>query len=249
MARKKRERSIIGYYHLILRGNGKMILFENPKDFKSFIKKMIKALREENVRLCAYCLMNNHVHMLVYDPDFHTPKMVQKLAGGYARYYNDLERTCDPGHVFQGPYKSDPVNEEQHLTNLFRYILNNPKKAGLGPTEKYRWSSYKAFFKDNTILYLDYFREKFPTSEAYREYIGTPNDDVFMEDVPQKEKHDDNWAMDLIRQKLWVKSGTEVKGWDKERRDDALRSLKDAKLTLRQISRLTGVSYGAVHRA
>lgn len=249
MARKKRERSTIGYYHLILRGNGKMILFEEDEDDKFFIGKMDEYVETEDVRLCAYCLMDNHVHMLVYDPDFHTPKMVQKLACSYARYYNDLERNREPGHVFQGPYLSQAVNDEQYLTNVFRYILNNPKKAGVKPTEEYPWSSYDMFFWKNTSLYLDYFREKFPTDKAYREYIGTPNHDVFMEDVPQKEKHDDKWAMDVIRRKLGVKSGTEVKGWDREHRNDALRRLKATELSIRRISRLTGVSYGAVHRA
>ena len=247
MGRRARLISIMGFYHLILRGNDRMVLFEEEQDNRFFLKKMGKYTREEGILISAYCLMGNHVHMLVYDPENRASAMMQKLEISYTRYYNDTERAGHVGHVFQGPYLSEPINDECYLMNVFRYILNNPKKAGIAPANQYRWSSYKAFFRKASPLFLDFFREKLPTPAAYREYIGTPDDSEYMEDVPPA--RDDAWAIGIIRRKLGVKSGTEVKSWDKPRRDQALKSLKEAQLTNRQIERLTGISHSVVQRA
>ena len=247
MARKARLISILGFYHLILRGNDQMVLFESEQDYRFFLKKLGKYTKEAEIKLCAYCLMGNHVHVLVYDPEFHAPDMMQKLEISYTRYYNDTERGGHVGHVFQGPYLSEPVNDERYLMNVFRYILNNPQKAGMAPASGYRWNSYKAFFREDSPLFLDFFREKLPTAEAYREFIGAPDDGEYMDYIPRS--RDDNWAIGVIQKKLGVQSGTEVKSWDRARRDEAIRSLKEAGLTNRQISRLTGVSYGVVQRA
>ena len=240
-----RRLSLTGYYHLIMRGNNKQVLFEAPDDYRFFISRLGRYCHEGKIGISAYCLMENHVHILAHDPEAAFPEMMRKLGISYTKYCN--ERYERVGHMFQGVFLSEPVNDERYLLTIFRYILNNPKAAGICPADQYRWSTYKGFFRESTVLDLDFFREKLPTSEAYREYIMTSNDDECMEYT--KPVHDDNWAREVIRDRLCIKTGIELQTWDKPKRDGAFRLLSDAGLSLRQMERLTGIGRKVISRS
>lgn len=243
MARGKRERSESGYLHLITRGNNKQILFEEDDDRRFYLTRLGKYSREAEIRISAYCLMENHVHLLVNDPQDHVPEMMRKLGVSYTNYYNrKYERN---GHLFQGRYLSEAIRDEVYLLTVFRYILTNPAKAGICPADQYRWSSYRAYFKPDSAIDMGFIRERFPTAEAYREYIGAPNQDTCME----FEKTGDDEALERLREVLQVASGTELQAWGKDKRDEALSRLKAEGLTVRQIERLTGISRNIVQRA
>ena len=248
MPRSARKKSNSGYLHLIIRGNNKQIIFEDDDDRRFFIRRMGQYCRETEMKISAYCLMENHAHMLVNDPQDAVGTMMKKLTSCYAKYYNDkYERS---GHLFRGRYLSEPVDDERYLTVVFRYILNNPRKAGICPASEYRWSSYKAYFKEKTSLDLGFVKDRFPTAEAYREYIGAENEDVCLEYNETRKNGDaDAWAIALIREGLGVSSGSELQKWEREKRDGALRLLKEKGLTIRQIERLTGISRNIVQRA
>lgn len=248
MPRSARRKSSSGYLHLIVRGNNKQIIFEDDDDRKFFIKRMGMYCREAKIRISAYCLMENHVHMLVNDPQDAVGKMMNRLENCYARYYNGKYERC--GHLFQGRYLSEPIENDLYLLTVFRYILNNPRKAGICPASQYRWSSYKAYFKEKTSMDLGFVKERFSTEEAYRAYIGTENDDACLEYDQKKNAGDaDAGAVVLIRECLGVSSGSEVQQWEKGRRNEALRLLKEKGLAIRQIERLTGISRNSVQRA
>ena len=244
MARKKRESSESGYAHLIMRGNNKQVLFEEDEDYRFYLSKLGKYSRELQITINAYCLMENHVHLLVNDQQGHVPEMMQRIGISYTKYYNDkYERG---GHLFQGRYLCEPVRDEVYLLTVFRYILNNPRKAGICTADQYRWSSYKAYFKENTSIDTGFVKDRFPTEDEYRYYIGTDSDDACMEyDKPVK---DDNWALETIRSCLNVDSGSALQAMEKKDRDKALKRLKDEGLTVRQIERLTGISRSTIQR-
>ena len=238
MARKPRRMSISGYLHIILRGNNKQILFEKPDDYRFFISRMARYCREAGIRIIAYCLMENHVHILVHDPENTVSEMMKKLGVSYSKYYNEKYERI--GHLFQGRFLSEPVENDEYLLTAYRYILNNPRKAGICPAEKYRWSSYKGYFRNYEILDLDFIREKYPTAEAYREFIHAPNEDECLEFIPPT--RDDEWALGMIQEWFGVQSGTELQTWELPRRNSALKLLKEKGLSQRQIERLTGIS-------
>ena len=245
MARRLRCKSTTGYFHLIMRGNNKQILFEAPDDYRFFLSRMGKYCRESEIRISAYCLMENHVHLLVKDLQDAVPAMMQKLTLSYSFYYN--QKYGRTGHLFQGRFLSEPVNNDLYLLTVFRYILNNPQKAGICPAPDYRWSSYRGYFRPSASLDLDFIREQYPTAEAYREYINAENEDECLEYT--QILHDDAWARDILRYCLNASSGTELQAWEKEKRNSALHFLKEKGLSLRQIERLTGISRGIVQRA
>ena len=246
MPRNAREKSKTGYFHLIIRGNNRQVLFEDEEDYKFFIKRMGVCCRETGVRIGAYCLMENHVHMLVNDPEDAVGKMMLRLNVGYARYYNGKYERC--GHLFQGRYLCEPVENDLYLLTVFRYILNNPRKAGICPASEYRWSSYKAFFREKTSMDLGFVKDRFRTDEAYREFIGEENEDVCLEDRLDKSNPDAK-ALAVIRDCLGVRSGSEVQKMGKKERNEALRRLKEEGLSTRQIERLTGIGRNTIYRA
>ena len=246
MPRSARRGSKTGYLHLIIRGNNRQILFEDEEDRKFFIKRMGACCREAEIRLSAYCLMENHVHMLVNDQNGNVGTMMSRLDSSYARYYNDKYERC--GHVFQGRYLSEPVENELYLFTVFRYILNNPWKARICPAEEYRWSSYKAYFREKTSLDLGFVKERFTTAEEYRAFIGAENEDECMEDR-QETKYADGKAQAALCECLGVRSGTELQKMERKERDEALRKVKERGLSVRQIERLTGISRNIVQRA
>ena len=246
MGRRLRQGSRTGYLHLILRGNNKQILFEEADDYRFFLSRLGKYCREETIRISAYCLMENHVHLLVNDRENNTSAMMKKLSVSYAKYYNlKYERI---GHLFQGRYLCEPVEDEAYLLTVFRYILNNPRKAGICSASQYRWSSYRAFFRPETSLDLGFIRDRFRTDQEYRDYIDASADGNCLE-YEKPGPHSDARAQETIKERLDICSGTEVQAMKQQERNSALRILKNEGLSIRQIERLTGVSRNIIQRA
>lgn len=245
MPRKARQRSITGYSHVIVRGIGKQILFEENKDYGYYVSLIRKYAKETGVTVCAYCLMENHVHLLLYDIDGELAMFMKKVGVSYAAYYNKkYERT---GHLFQDRFISEAVEDEKYLLTVFRYILNNPSAAGICPASEYPWNSYGKYDEEESFVNTELFRHLIGDWEQYAEFIAKTNNDQCMEYQPVKK--DDAWAKARIRAVLGIESGTELQTYERTRRDDALRMLKREGLTIRQIERLTGISHSVVQRA
>ena len=83
MARRARSMSESGYMHIVVRGIGKQILFEDMQDYRHYLNRLERFCLETEVKVCAYCLMDNHVHLLVYDPSGNVSLFTQKLNGSY----------------------------------------------------------------------------------------------------------------------------------------------------------------------
>lgn len=127
------------FLHVVIRGAGQQVLFEDDQDRRYFLGRLARYRKDVEVAILAYCLMDNHVHLLVRDAEENVSLLMQKLEISYAGYYN---RKYDrSGHLFQGRYCSQAVADERHLISAFRYILQNPEKAGICPAAAYRWSS------------------------------------------------------------------------------------------------------------
>jgi len=236
--------SLSGYYHVIVRGVGKQILFEEEKDYRYYISLLKKYSGEIPVTINTYCLMDNHVHLLLRDTDNCLPLFMKKTGVSYAAYYNKkYERT---GHLFQDRYLSEAVETREYMLTVFRYILNNPMAAGICPASEYMWSSYRRYgdpdsFVDTKLLY-----KMIGSWEKYAAYISTGNDDRCLE--YNMRNRDDEWAREIVKEVLGKNSGTALKGFDKEPRDNALRDLRACGLSVRQIERLTGIGRGVIQR-
>lgn len=120
MARQARKRSNTGIYHVMLRGIDKRDIFLDGEDREKFIENIIKAKEVGNFEIYGYCLMDNHVHLLIKE-DEEIGTNIKRITVGYVGWHNNkYERT---GHLFQNRYKSEPVETESYLIIVLRYIL------------------------------------------------------------------------------------------------------------------------------
>src|SRR5688572_3895200 len=140
MARPIREVVAGGVYHAVARGNRGARIFRDDADYAEYLKLLAGVVRRFRWQVLAYCLMGNHVHLVVETPEPNLPAGMQWLHGKYGRYFNDRHDLF--GHVFQGRYKAIRQATDEQLGHVLRYIALNPVEAGLckHPRE-YRWSS------------------------------------------------------------------------------------------------------------
>lgn len=143
MPRFPRNHQKTNYFHVITQGINKSFIFDNPEDIKYYIKNMYEITNKCNVVIKAYCIMNNHAHLLINaESTEQLSKYMQCLNTRFAVYFN--KRYKRVGYVFRDRYKSEGIYDEKHLYNCINYIYNNPVKAGIcNKPEEYKYSNYK----------------------------------------------------------------------------------------------------------
>ena len=138
MPRAAREKSKSGVYHIMLRGINRQNIFEDDEDREKFIQT-VNICISKDIKIYAYCLMNNHVHIMIKDD--HLDITMRKLCANYVYWYNKKYQRC--GHLYQDRFKSEVVENDSYFITVLRYIHQNPIKAGLCKAiEEYRWTSY-----------------------------------------------------------------------------------------------------------
>ena len=230
--------------HIIVRGIGKQILFEDDSDRRTYLSFLEKYRGETEITIFAYCLMENHVHLLIQDRNGAAPLFMKKMGVSYAQYYN---RKYDRiGHLFQDRYKSERIEDDAYLLTVFRYILNNPPKAGICEASQYPWSSYREYGQ-NGLANTEMLREMIGSDEDFQRFILQWDETECME--AEHRKQDDTWAMAMIQKTLHISSGTQLQQYARQQRDEALALLKKKGLTVRQLERLTGINRGIIQKA
>ncbi|MCR4788266.1 MAG: transposase [Lachnospiraceae bacterium] len=245
MPRCARKVSASLYMHVIERGIGKQLLFEDDYDYRYYLKKLEFYCMETDVRVCAYCLMDNHVHLLVKGEAESITLLMKKIGVSYSWHYNKkYERV---GHLFQDRYKSEPIENEASFLRVFRYILKNPQKAGICSAVQYRWNSYRLYEHPLPFMDLSVIRGLLGDFSRYKEYIEQEDKDSGLEF--SEARHNDAWAKEEMTRCLGIPSGAVLQNYGKKERDAALVRLKERGLSVRQISRLTGIGRNIVQAA
>ena len=143
MARQKR---VVGdglVYHVINRGNNRQAIFLDEDDFRLYLGLLYRYKVKYDFKLFAYCLMTNHVHLLIQTTAKATvSQIMQSLTNAHTRHYHYKYKTS--GHVWQGRFKSPIVSDDQYMLKVMQYIEENPVRAGMvNNVCDYKWSSYK----------------------------------------------------------------------------------------------------------
>ena len=135
------------FFHVMTQGINKSYIFEKPEDIKYYIKIMSDLVKEQKINVVAYCIMNNHAHMLLKTEEIgELSKYMQRLNTTYGKYYNKKYNRV--GYVFRDRYKAEGLYSEEHLYNCIKYIYDNPVKAGIcAKAEEYAYSNYKRINK------------------------------------------------------------------------------------------------------
>jgi putative transposase len=178
MARPLRIEYPGAVYHLTARGNRQETIFLNDEDRFGFLDILGKTVSRYNWLCHAYCLMDNHYHLLIETVDANLSSGMRQLNGMYTQFSNRSHKKA--GHVFQGRFKSILVERDSYLLELCRYIVCNPVKAGMcSKPGNWRWSSYKPTASGRNVpdyLSVDWILSQFSENrknaqKLYREFV------------------------------------------------------------------------------
>lgn len=147
MPRKARKKSCTGVYHVVMRGNNKTWIYQKIQ-YKRLVQKIIFEEEEKGrIELISWCIMNSHIHLVLYAEWDHLSCAISNINQSFAQKFNYFEKNT--GHVFEGRYKSECIENLKYLRNVIRYVHNNPVNAGMVKhASDYPWSSYHKYVKD-----------------------------------------------------------------------------------------------------
>jgi REP element-mobilizing transposase RayT len=257
MPRQAREKCESGIYHIILRGINRQSIFHDDADYQKFLDIVDRIKGPDRFMIYGFCLMGNHVHLLLHELKDKTATIMKRVGVSYAKWYN--KKYDRVGHVFQDRYKSEAVEDDGYLINLLRYIHCNPVKAGIVvEPQEYKWSSCREYLKEsgyskkvtNTAFILGTLSENEEIGKKmYEELMQQEINDQFL-DIDGIVKKTDADLYEEIQKILNGRSVSELHKMDKKTRDEILRCIKKVKgITQRQISRVTGINQSMVFKA
>ena len=244
MARQARQISPTGLYHIVFRGVNKQDIFEEDIDYEKMIT-ILKDLKEEmKFEILVYCLMSNHVHILLKENVYGEISLIMKrLLTKYARWYNIKYQRS--GALIANRYKSQPVEVDNYFLSVVRYIHQNPVRAKIvDKIEDYKWSSFNSYIgEDSGIIDKDFVLNMININE-FEEFHQVVEDEIFLVDDRVKIS-DTKIRRDII--KRFNIEPKQIITCNKEERDLILRELKKL-YSVRQIERVTGISRGVVYK-
>ena len=244
MPRGPRVQSDSGYYHVILQGAGKQVIFEDDEDRRTFLRLLGLSSERAGAKVLSYCLMSNHVHLLIDDPVNGLSSLMHWLTSTYARHFN--ERWDHVGHVFRSRFSSIPIESDDQLLNVVRYIHRNPVKAHLTAAADYRWSSYHEFTDGGEICHTQDLLDLLGGADGFRSLVDEEEGAPYFPRVTKRVPDDD--AADAAKAALWPVRSNDLKGLSPDVRAQHVRSLRDAGLSIKQMVRLTGLGRYAIEK-
>ncbi|WP_204214473.1 transposase [Collinsella sp. An2] len=236
MVRQARVKSESGFYHVVLRGNGRQTIFYDDEDRREFLRLLRRAADIDSIQIVAWCLMDNHVHLLLSDVSDHLSSMMHRFSSMYARYIN--AKTGHVGALFEGRFKSKALETEAYLLQAVRYIHDNPQAFGCA-RDSYKWSSYREYTGDAKIADTGMLLDLLGGKDAFTRFsVNYGDDDYAFEGRPGRQDED------AANEAVFVLRGIrpdKVKELPAAERDRCLKRLRAAGFSIRTIERLTGV--------
>lgn len=248
-------RTVTGFYHVCARGTGKQLIFEGDEDRWEFLELMRECCRKAGVTVIAWCLMGNHVHLVLADYEDRMSAAMHRLLLTYARRFN--KRTGRTGHLFQNRFDRRSLDTDWQVMEAIRSVHADPQEVGVSLIERYPWSSFpehlraydgdaadaaRGFSDPSCVL------ELFGSVEGFIAYsLSTPaGSESALCDMKETE-----WERHAFADKMAKRLGVplnELKAVAPSRRDGIIFALHDGGYTVREIERYTGISKSTVSR-
>lgn len=252
MPRKARVRSETGVYHAMVRGINRQNIFQDREDRTMYLEKLSLVKERSSCLIYGYCLMNNHIHLLIAETVETISQVMKRLGSTYVYWYN--QKYGRVGHLFQGRFRSEPIDVDTYLLTALRYIHQNPVKAGLAlDCVSYPWSSYHDYINPDktpksltdTALALGIIGGQ----EQFAKFHEKPCADDLL-DIDDFTRASDELAEQLILRVLAGKTTGELLNMPIPDRDKLLRELKALPgVSQRQIAQITGINRNTIQRA
>ncbi|CCZ07957.1 transposase [uncultured Culturomica sp.] len=240
MPRHARQRSITDIYHVMLRGIDRTVIFLENDDRQMFLN-LLRQQASPEFKIYCYCLMTNHIHLILESQKL--SKYMHHLATGYALWFN--HKYARRGYLYQDRFKSEAIENESYLLQCFRYILQNPIKAGVcDNAHEYQWSSYNSYFSSaNTFVYTNFLNLFFTTPKDFETYIATECS-IKCIDIEDNTKMSYDLIRKIFKHKL---KGRKITDLSKTESKQIVKELKkETRASLRLLSLITGMSIGVI---
>ena len=207
MARPLRIEYAGAVYHITSRGNERKPVFKGDQDRINFLNTLQHVNKRCNWICHAYCLMDNHYHLLIETPEGNLSAGMRQLNGVYTQLFNKLHGRA--GHLFQGRYKSIVIQKDSHLLEVCRYVVLNPVRAKMvEKPEAWKWSSYRATAgreSSHPCLTVDWMLGQFSgkrgtAEQEYRQFVqrGINKETIWTEVRGQALLGEDEFADSLV---------------------------------------------------
>ncbi len=245
MPRTARQGSNSGIYHVMVRGINRQDIFLDHEDYERYLSTLSVVKARSGCRIHSYCLMNNHVHLLLQEGEEKLSQVMKRIGASYVRWYNTKRQRV--GHLFQDRFQSQAVEDDAYLLTVARYIHQNPVKAGLAID--YPWSSYQTYalpeqssgglVDTDLVLGVAGGRQQFIEDSAAEV--------VAVQALEDCHPVSDETVGGILRELLGGQVPGALKVMKKRERDETVRQLRSLPgVTCAQIARITGLSLSAV---
>lgn len=171
MPRLSRKDLISEVFHIMIQGINKEYIFEYNENKEKFIKIFKHKIKEFHIISISYCVMDNHVHMLLYAPDINeVSKFMHRINTTYAKWYNWKNERV--GYVFRDRYKCEQILDLHHFFSCIQYIHNNPVRAEIvEKPEEYQYSSYLDYVSNKVIFNMELLNSLNISKEGFRDIV------------------------------------------------------------------------------
>lgn len=183
MSRLPRKNIESAFCHIIVQGINREYIFQKDECKQAYKNIFKKNLKETNIKVLAYCIMDNHIHILVYVKEIsELIKVMRRTNTSYAKLYNKMKNRV--GYVFRDRYYTQMILTEKQLKNCIVYIHNNPIKANIvNKQEKYMYSSYREYIGKKDLITTDSIKLVFGSLENYNKIFERIHNELQIEDI------------------------------------------------------------------
>ena len=248
MPHTPRKKSETGFYHVVAKGDGGQIIFESDADRQRYVAELKRSASDFAINVHAYCLMSNHVHLLLEDKTDNLSSFMKQLCESYAMYYRKV--TGRVGHVFQGRFWSEPVNSDEYFLAALRYIHANPEVAGMCQTPDYPWSSYKSYLGDPGFVCTKLALELLGSTDAFKNLHNDAGNFALPFPKSTLTRH---LSYDELQRTATNLIGRDMlnslKQMKPQNRETYISLLSKSGFTDTQIARLTGIGQASIYRS
>lgn len=248
MARQARLASESGIHHVMVRGINRQSIFFDDEDRERFLQCMAAVRAASGCSILAYCLMSNHVHLVLRVGREDVGQTMKRLGVRYVSWFNRKHGRV--GHLFQDRFKSRPVDDDEYLITLLRYVWSNPVEAGLVETpDQYRWSSICSLGRSDHVVDERELLALVPLDTLQQLAVQPPPQDW----VPKlaaghRPLHTDMDASAALSGLCQAFHAGTVDELSPANRDRVIRELVELGLSTRRVASLVGVGRTTVNR-
>lgn len=262
MPRQAREQSATGVYHVMLRGINRERIFHDNIDFIK-MEKILHLVTTDTVikenpvpagcAIFAYCLMPNHLHILIQECAESIDRTMKRIGVSYASYFN--KRYDRTGPLFEGRFRSEPVGDPGYFITLLHYIHLNPVEAGIVQKPgDYKWSSWNEYCLDDDKADYGICKQQPPFSNMTRKELcqivlkaDAKANQIAI--IRAKKRKNDDEALQLLKDIMGDKiTPEELASCPKKAQTAIIDAAIENGIGLRQLSRLTGIGHMKLSR-